>query len=124
VSLQDLGRAGERAARRVLKKHGYKVLATNWRCRQGEIDVVATHKGVLCFVEVKTQSAFSDVPATEEVTALKQRHLTRAAAEFLRRTGRLERPCRFDVVSVVMDENDRPTTEIIPDAFPALGPHG
>ena len=124
MSRQDLAQVGERAARRLLKKRGYRLLATNWRCRQGEIDVVATHQGVICFIEVKSQSAGAAVPAVERVTALKERHLSRAAAEFLRRTGRLDRPCRFDVVSVVIDRAGGAKAEIIQDAFPATGPHG
>ena len=121
---QDLGAAGERAAWRALKKHGYRLLARNWRCPYGELDVVALHQGVLCFVEVKSQSAGAGVDPAEEVTPLKQQRLSRAAAEFLRRSGRTDRLCRFDLVTVRFDARGEPAAEIIPDAFPAAGLFG
>ena len=124
MSRKSLGDRGEYYARRALKRRGYRILASNWRSSHGEIDLVADHRGVVCFVEVKTQSAGSEVPAAEEVTALKRRRLTRAALEFLRRSGRTDRPCRFDVVTVHFGEAGRPRVEVITDAFPAAGSLG
>jgi len=124
MTTKDLGDLGERAARKALKKAGYRLLAANWRCRYGEIDVVARQGDTICFVEVKTQTVGSAVHPLEEVTPLKQQRLTRSAAEFLRRSGRLERPCRFDVVTVTVPASGRPETTILTDAFPAALPYG
>jgi putative endonuclease len=121
MSTRDLGALGERTARHLLRRRGYRVLGTNWRCRYGELDIVATSGDFLCFIEVKTQSHGSTVPALEEVTPAKQQRIARAAAEFLRQSGRADRLCRFDVVSVVVDDAGRTTAEIIQDAFPAPG---
>jgi putative endonuclease len=120
-----LGARGERAAHRALKQHGYRLLAKNWRCPYGEIDAIAFDRGgVLCFVEIKAQTVGSGVPPAEEVTPAKQQRLARAAAEFLRRSGQLERPCRFDVVTVVFDAAGRAAAQLLPDAFPAARPYG
>ena len=119
-----LGGIGERVARRALRQRGYRLLATNWRGRSGEIDIVATCGEVLCFVEVKTRSLDSPVPAAEEVTLRKQRRLTRAAAEFVARYSLADRPCRFDLVTVVIDRCGHALADVTPNAFPAAGPFG
>lgn len=53
----ELGKAGERRAARYLQNRGYEILARNWRCSQGEIDIVAVSSGWLCIVEVKTRTS-------------------------------------------------------------------
>ncbi|MEZ5290428.1 MAG: YraN family protein [Vicinamibacterales bacterium] len=112
-----LGLDGEAHARRALERRGYQVLACRYRTRQGEIDLVARHEGVVVFVEVKTRRGreFGDPAAS--VTAQKQRRVAQMAADYLAR-HRLERaPVRFDVVSVEASVDGPPVVTVIADAF-------
>ena len=96
-----LGNRGEEEVARWLRGHGYRVLASQYRCRFGEIDLIArSREGVLCFVEVKTRSAGGFAAAREAVTAAKQRRLRTTAQLYLAQTGEGESPCRFDVAEV------------------------
>lgn len=112
------GQRWEELAARRLEAAGYVVRERNYRGRSGEIDIVATHGGVLCFVEVKGRRGTGFGPPAEAVTLDKQRRIARAAQEYLRRR-RLgpSTSCRFDVVAV-LDTGGRPEVTIFPDAFP------
>ena len=100
MSRSDVGRRGEETAARLLRSRGYKILARNYRCRHGEIDVVAFEGGEFVFVEVKTRLSEEKGSALEAVTAAKQRKLARVAEQYLAERGLDDRPCRFDVVAV------------------------
>ena len=94
------GAAGEVLAARFLREKGYVVVASNFRCRQGEIDIIATHKQYIAFVEVKTRREGALYAPREAVTAAKQRRLLQTAAIYLSRSPQSLQP-RFDVVEVV-----------------------
>jgi len=113
---QRLGRRGEAAAERQLVRLGMRVLARRFRCRQGEIDLVAALDQLLVFVEVKARRGHGFGRPAESVTRRKQRRIARVALVFLQRHRWMERRCRFDVVEVLVD---RPEPEVrhIPDAF-------
>jgi putative endonuclease len=114
-----LGNEGERAAARYLRRRGLRIITRNYRTTRGEIDLIARDGDTLVFVEVKTRRAGR--PA-EAVTPQKQRRLTLAALNFLRRFELLEQRCRFDVVAVVWPDGARsPTIEHIPNAFEPPG---
>jgi len=102
-----LGLLGESWARSFLEERGYKVVATNVRCRLGEIDLVAEEGGELVFVEVKTRKDTSFGYPEEQLSFSKRRRLMRLAQWYLvyRKMG--ERPLRFDVVSVLMTQRGR-----------------
>lgn len=94
------GDRGERAVAAYLAERGYRLLARNFRCRWGEIDLIAADPdGTLCFVEVKTRSAGAIALPRESVTPAKQRKLRLTAECYLVRR-RLDCPCRFDVAEV------------------------
>lgn len=94
------GDRGEAAVAEWLAKRGCVIVERQYRCRWGEIDLIArTSRGVLCFVEVKTRSRRAVAPPREAVTASKQRKLRTAASWYLAQTG-LDCPCRFDVAEV------------------------
>ena len=103
-----LGRRGERAAARWYVANGYEVLARNWRCRQGEIDLVCTRAQslwsrsvqVLVVCEVKTRTSASYGHPLEAVTAAKQRRLRRLAAVFVQGQRAHFDQVRFDVVAI------------------------
>ncbi|MBV8461793.1 MAG: YraN family protein [Acidimicrobiales bacterium] len=114
-SRRDLGRRGEALAARWYADHGYEVLDRNWRCRDGEIDLVVRRNGTLVFCEVKTRTSRSFGSGAEAVSAAKQRRVRRLAVRWLAegragRTGALE--LRFDVASVTAG-----VLEVISDAF-------
>jgi putative endonuclease len=121
-----LGERGERAAAKLLRRLGYRIITTRRRHRYGEIDVIAvdrsTDEPTMVFVEVKTRrSGAPDRPA-EAVDAKRQARLTRAALAFLKSHGLLEYAARFDVMEVIWPEGARrPTINHIRDAFPAVG---
>lgn len=117
---RQLGRIGEQAALDHLEAGGYRILARNFRCPLGEIDLIAAQGGVTVFIEVKTRSTREYGPPFEAITRLKQRRLTRLATYYLKGTGRLNRPARFDAVSVaVRPDGHVETVEVLVDAFEA-----
>jgi putative endonuclease len=98
------GAPGEALACRHLEAQGFAILARNFRCRSGEIDVVARDGEVTVFVEVKDRHGRSHGEGHESVTAGKRRRIVRAARLFAASRGLSEAPIRFDVVSIDHDE--------------------
>lgn len=94
------GAIGEVAAARFLREKGYEILSSNYRCRQGEIDIIALKDGYIVFAEVKTRRQDALYAPREAVTVAKQRRLIQTASIYLSKY-----PCgwqpRFDVVEVV-----------------------
>ena len=111
-----VGKAGEEAAVQYLREHGYQILERNYRCRFGEIDLIARDGRVLAFVEVKTRRSQKYGPAAAAVTREKQRHLIKASQLYLIQMKKADELSRFDVVTVAM-EAQLPHIELIKDAF-------
>jgi putative endonuclease len=97
------GRPGEDLACRHLAESGFTVLQRNYRCRSGEVDVVARDGEITVFVEVKERRGASHGHGYESVTFGKRRRLIRAARLFAAAHGLDERPLRFDVISIDWD---------------------
>ena len=93
------GALGEQAAAEYLKRRRWRILETNYRCRQGEIDLIAEDRHYLIFVEVKTRKNADFAEAREFVTAAKQRRVRTAAALWLSVHPTDKQP-RFDVIEV------------------------
>jgi putative endonuclease len=106
-----LGRRGEALASARLTAAGLRVVARNWRCRLGEIDLVAEAPGLLVFCEVKTRRGSGYGTPAAAVDAAKQAQLRRLAGAYLHATP--HRPCRvrFDVVTVVWPRRGQPRVE-------------
>jgi len=112
---KSAGKKGEDLACKFLKKDKYKILEKNYRCRQGEIDVIAEdRKGVLCFVEVKARSSEDFGLPIEAVTHRKQKKLLATAFIYLENNNIKSKDMRFDIVSVDL-VNKEP--KIIKNAF-------
>lgn len=112
------GRRGEEEAVRFLRKQGFVILDQNVRSRLGEIDLVARDRGTLVFVEVKARQAGQGDPPQAWVTPRKQARLGRLALGYLKSKGLGEVSCRFDVVAVELDGEDRVASiRHIPGAF-------
>ncbi|MEW6356659.1 MAG: YraN family protein [Planctomycetota bacterium] len=116
--LKSLGKKGEEAAVRFLKKNGYRILERNVQCRVGEIDVVASEGDTICFVEVKSRQSDDAGLPEYAVTKTKQRRMVNAALFYLTRHRVQDADCRFDVLSIIMDEPD-PRIELFKGAFVA-----
>lgn len=115
---QSLGKIGEDLACRELERRGYAILARRYRWRGGEIDIVARDGRTVVFVEVKAREGRAFGEAAEAVTALKRRRIAQAAVDYVRRHGRAECACRFDVVSIHLDGGE-PQIEVYQNAFDA-----
>ena len=111
----ELGVRAEELCAELLRKAGLRVLARNWRCRHGEIDLVAEEGGTLVFAEVRLRRDERYGGAAESVTSAKQARLIAAARIFLMR--RPESDCRFDVL--LLDSLDASRIRWIRDAFTA-----
>jgi putative endonuclease len=111
-----LGSSGEEQAVGLLQANGYKIIVRNYRSRFGEIDIIASESGTTCFVEVKTRQGDRFGLPQEAVTLSKKRHLSRAALVFLKENNLLEKPARFDVVSIDSTTGSA-KTELIKNAF-------
>ena len=114
-------RRGEMAAAVYLRLRGHRILARNWRCPRGEIDIVTEHRGVLVFVEVKTRRTRSAGAPEDAVDARKQARLSALAAAYVARHGYADVPCRFDVVAVEPRRLRLPRITYLRDAFSADG---
>ena len=94
------GAAGEVLAVRFLRSNGYQVLGGNYRCRYGEIDLVAQNKEYLVFVEVKSREEDAYFRPSAAVTADKQRRIIKTALHFIARYPNT-RQMRFDVIEII-----------------------
>lgn len=118
---KPLGRRGEAAAARFLRRRGLRIVAWGDRSRLGELDLVAVQGRTVVFVEVKTRTSSEAVHPAEAVDLAKQRRLTRAARMFLHRRRLEGCACRFDVVAVTWEPGRRrPKIEHFPAAFEAV----
>ena len=101
VRATAVGSAAERLAADFLVKRGYHVLERNFRCRVGEINLIALDGSTLVFVEVKARRTLSRGAPVEAVTDIKQARVVKAAQFYLAYCGRIFQRIRFDVISVV-----------------------
>ena len=114
---RDIGNKGEDLAVKVLKKRGYKIIERNFNAHIGEIDIIATNKGYLCFVEVRLRKDGEHGSGKETVNIYKQRKIIKAAQVYLKLHNAYNLNCRFDVVSITGDGGKESLVEIIENAF-------
>jgi len=112
----QFGKQGEAVAARQLKKHGYKILAQNYRNRIGEIDIVARDGDTIVFVEVKTRRSDHFGNPKWAVTFEKQRKISMVALGYLKEFRLSDQKARFDVVAV-LENGKKPAVEIVKNAF-------
>ena len=131
---QQRGQQGEDEAVRFLEARGFRVVERNWRpgkardsnkrdgkadgAMRGEIDVIAWHGAILCFIEVKTRSSNERGAPQESVTRGKQRQISRLANAYVSVFQLHETACRFDVVEVWLGANgEQPRLQLHENAF-------
>ena len=97
----DLGRRGENLAADHLIASGYHVVERNWRCRQGEIDIVAAKDGEIVFVEVKTRSSLAYGHPLEAITVAKLSRLRRLAGAWCQAHPEVRAAIRIDAIAII-----------------------
>lgn len=118
LSTVAIGRKAEEVAAKFLRRRGYRILHRNLRLSRGEIDIVAEHKGVLVFVEVKARSSDDFGTPIEAVNYRKRKQLSRLAEQYIAHYESAERDYRFDVVEIYLHSNGKVARiEVIQDAF-------
>lgn len=103
---RDVAVHGENLAAEHLASLGYQILARNYRCPLGEIDIIARDGDELVFVEVRTRSSSSLGSAEESIRYKKRRKLYQVALHFLMHHHLTGSPCRFDLLAVYLDHHD------------------
>ncbi len=113
INKRKIGSRWEQAAKAYLEKRGYRIVEENFRCRQGEIDLIGYDNTVLCFIEVKYRASERYGLPGEAVDARKKLRIINAAGYYLYR-NRLpqDTPCRYDAVLILEDR-----IELIQNAF-------
>ena len=112
-----LGVRGEGIAVAYLKERRFEIIERNYRCKGGEVDIIARDGKTYVFVEVKTRRNALFGSPQEAVTAFKQRQISKAALTWLAKKRLYEAPARFDVIAVVLCGATMPQIEHIPNAF-------
>ena len=117
-SPKEVGAKGEKLAAKFLKRKGYKVIQRNYKCKLGEIDIVAEHNGTIVFVEVKTRQTQEFGSPQSSVTATKRGQISRVALSYIRDKKLVDQACRFDVIGITFPpESRKPEIEHIENAF-------
>ncbi len=99
---------GEKLAKDFLKKRGYRIREANYRCPEGEIDLIAEDKDCLVFVEVRTKTSLEFGSPEESITAAKKGKLRAVASRYLHTHSNLPQLWRIDVVAVELDQKGKP----------------
>jgi len=111
-SRRDVGAHGEKLAAEWYEARGYEIVARNWRCREGELDLVVRDGRLFVFCEVKCRTSDAFGAPVEAVTYEKRRRIRHLAARWIEDSPIRPAEIRFDVVSVLADQ-----IEVIPGAF-------
>ena len=119
------GRRGEKLAAKFLRRKGLKILATNYRCPEGEVDLIALDEirrdgeplETIVFVEVKTRSSSAWSDPESAVGQDKQMRIRKVASYYLRARNAIAYDIRFDIVSVLIGPRESPQIRHIIDAF-------
>jgi putative endonuclease len=118
VDRARLGGDAEEQCAAWLERAGYRVRERNWRVREGELDIVAEHGDVLCFVEVRMRTSAACGDPSLTVNYEKQRRIVRAALRYLQRRPARGWMLRFDVMTV-LGRGANAVIEHLPGAFDA-----
>jgi putative endonuclease len=107
MNRQEVGKLGEKTAQKFLKKRGYRIRETGFRCRHGEIDIIARKKDYLVFVEVRTKSSLDFGTPEESITQSKKEKLIASALTYTNTHQNLPPLWRIDVVAIELDDKGK-----------------
>ena len=100
---QIVGKAGEEKATKYLKERGYSIIEKNFRCREGEVDIIAKDKNKdLVFVEVKTRRTIEYGFPSEAVNYTKQNHIQKVAKYYILKNKVVNSTIRFDIIEILI----------------------
>jgi putative endonuclease len=114
---QSFGRYGEQLAVNHLRKAGYEIVKTNWRCPLGEIDIIAQKDNILVFVEVRSRHAENTEASFESVNTRKQTKLTALANDYVDTHKLDDLTWRIDVIGVAIPRMGKAIIEHVEDAL-------
>jgi putative endonuclease len=115
---QDTGKQGEMLAQQFLRDKGYTLIETNFRCRTGEIDLIAKDGDIVVFIEVRTVTSPKFGPAYQSVTYRKQQQVKRVALFYAARHNLVNTQFRFDVIGITLNRKTGDhQIEHLPNAF-------
>jgi len=104
---RDTGILGEKLAKDFLKKRGYRIWETNYRCPEGEIDIISKHKDYLVFIEVRTKKSLEFGSPEESITPTKRKRLRAVASHYQQTHNNLPPLWRIDVVAVELNQKGK-----------------
>jgi putative endonuclease len=107
MNRQEVGKLGEKAAQKFLKRRGYRIRETGFRCRHGEIDIIAQQKDYLVFVEVRSKSNLDFGTPEESITQAKKEKLIASALTYTTTRQDLPSLWRIDVVAIELDDRGK-----------------
>jgi len=114
---RDTGILGEKLAKDFLSKKGYRILETNYRCPEGEIDIIARKRDFLVFIEVRTKTSLEFGTPEESITPAKMARLRATASHFRQTHDNVPPLWRIDMVAVELDQKKKPSRiELIENA--------
>ena len=113
----ELGQRGERAAQAFLMRHGFDIIAANWECPAGEVDIIARDDESLHFVEVKTRRGTGKGFPEEAVDQEKRQRYERIAEYYLRDYPDTEISVHFDIIGILVTGPDRAFLRMHSNAF-------
>lgn len=114
------GKIGELSSARYLRQNGYEIISANYRCRVGEIDIIAKDEKYICFVEVKTRDEKFKISPADAVDLSKRKKIIAAASLYLA-VNRYELQPRFDIIEVIMSNDNVCKIKHIKNAFDGDG---
>ncbi|WP_298837498.1 YraN family protein [Clostridium sp.] len=115
---KDIGKFGEEIAENFLKNLNYRIIEKNFRCKCGEIDLIAASKDYICFIEVKTRYGINFGIPAESVTIYKQHKIYKTAQVYILKKNIINSNFRFDVIEVLLNrDNNDFLVNHIEDAF-------
>ncbi len=114
---RETGLLGEKLACEFLGKNGYHILETNYRCPEGEIDIIAQQEDTLVFIEVRTKRSWQFGSPEESITPVKMKRLRAVAAHYGQNRSNLPASWRIDVVAIQLNRKGQVSRiEIIENA--------
>lgn len=116
MNRKEFGALAEGSASKLLISKGFKILERNFRCKLGELDIIAEKDGALFFVEVKAKKGIGFGSPLEAVTFKKQRQIVKVAKYYIMQ-GKKERACHFSVIGITYNPDGEEKIQFIPDAF-------
>ena len=115
---EHLGRWGEKLCEKFLKRKGLRILTRNFSCKTGELDLVMVDTdSTIVFVEVRTKAVTDFATPEDSITKPKKTRLLRTARYFLATNSIQDRPYRFDIVTIVVEESNKPKINHYENAF-------